>query len=549
MRKIIGMIAGTILLAGWLLIPATRAKIGDGNNPQAGAQTESQLDTAKGGDASQGTAAANSEIGLELKEVKRLLHAQQEEIETLKEQLRIVRRNSPAEAAGNPAGDKTEETKTQEQENAGKKLQHFENKLKSLGPFTFSGDFRLRDEPFFGGPPNESQVRNRERFKARFNINAKLNEDVSGGFSLASGDLNDPISTNQTTNQFYTRKPFALDRAFINYRPSYFKPLTVTGGKFAYPWYNTELTWDRDLNPEGVAQTLAFDLESTPVLKRIAFVGFQLPFAETAGVSLGNKSIVQSAVYGGQLQTTWRLASWLNFSAYVGFYNWHNADPLALAVSTANAASPANGLLPLKSTTFQNAITVTTATNIVAVNGTPQRTGVNKVVAAQLASKFGLLDTIARFDIKTPWQRWPVTLIGDYVQNTRACANAGNIQRAPADTTEVTYSQSTSAPCDPRQRRGYWGEARFGRAQEKGDWQFSYTRIFIEREAVLSAFNYSEIRQGSNVTQHRVEAFYQAHKNIQLAFTGLFGRPLNFGSSAPPERILARLQFDVAYKF
>ena len=56
-----------------------------------------------------------------------------------------------------------------------------------------------------------------------------------------------------------------------------------SAGKFRYPWYNTELTWDKDLNPEGAAQTLAFNLENTSVLKRIAVVGFQLPFAEEAG--------------------------------------------------------------------------------------------------------------------------------------------------------------------------------------------------------------------------------------------------------------------------
>jgi hypothetical protein len=138
-------------------------------------------------------------------------------------------------------------------------------------------------------------VARRERFRLRFNANAKLNDDISGGFSLASGDINDPISSNQTTNQFYTRKGIAIDRAFITYNPHAFKPLTLTGGKFAYPWYNTELTWDKDLNPEGVAQTLAFDLESTPLLKRIALVGFELPFSEVAGTALANKSIVQSA--------------------------------------------------------------------------------------------------------------------------------------------------------------------------------------------------------------------------------------------------------------
>ena len=433
-----------------------------------------------------------------------------------------------------------------------KRVQGVEYGLKKFGPFAFSGDFRLRDEPFFGGPSDQSQVRNRERFRLRFNANAKLNEDINGGFTLASGDINDPISTNQTTNQFYTRKPIAIDKAFINYNPHQFKALTLTGGKFAYPWYNTELTWDKDLNPEGVAQTLAFDFESVPVLKRVAVVGFELPFTEVAGVQLTNKSIVQSAVYGGQLQTAWQLASWLKLSAYSGFYNYHDADPIALATQKAslkNPTTPLVGTLPLNASGLQNSVLVTTATGIVTVNGQPISTGVKTITNAQFASKFGLFDNIARFDIATPAKRWPITVIGDYVQNTEACANVVNLQPAPANTSTSTFSQSLSAPCNSRERRAYWAEGRFGRAQEKGDWQFGYTRMFIEREAVMSIFDASDIRQGSNVSQHRVEAIYQALNNVQLAFTGFLGRPLNFGKTAPPEDILQRYQFDVIYKF
>ena len=92
-------------------------------------------------------------------------------------------------------------------------------------------------------------------------------------------------------------------------------------------------------------------------------------------------------------------------------------------------------------------------------------------------------------------------------------------------------------------------ESRFGRALEKGDWQFAYTRMFIEREAVMSVFNASDIRQGSNVTQHRAEVLFQPLDNVQLAFTRFLGRPLNFGKTTPPEEILQRYQFDVVYKF
>ena len=89
---------------------------------------------------------------------------------------------------------------------------------------------------------------------------------------------------------FYARKPIALDRVFIDYHPGEFKPLDLVAGKFTYPWYNTELTWDKDLNPEGFGQTLNFELHSVPVLKRIAVVGFELPFAQVAGVSLRTRA-------------------------------------------------------------------------------------------------------------------------------------------------------------------------------------------------------------------------------------------------------------------
>jgi len=385
-------------------------------------------------------------------------------------------------------------------------------------------------------------------------VDVQLNDDLSGGFTLASGNINDPTSTNQTLTGFYARKPIALDRIFIQYHPSYFKPLSLVAGKFTYPWYNTELTWDKDLNPEGFGQTLNFALNSTPVLKRVGLVGFELPFSQVAGASLKNKSLMQTAVYGGQFQSEWRLASWLNLTAYTGFYNFHNADPMALALARAGAKNPATpliGLLPLAGGggAVQNSVVTTTATSVVTVGGTPEPTGVTSIENAQFASKFALFDSIARFDVKTPSESWPVAIIGDYVQNTEACANVGNILPAPTVTATTQFTQSRNFSCDPRQRRGYWAEAEVGRILQKGDLQFGYTRIFIEREAVLSNLNYNQMYQGSNVTEHRFSVFYTIRSNVILDFIGLFGRPLNFGDPNPPIDTLKRLQFDVNYVF
>lgn len=533
------------------------------------AKPKSDEETAKNSAAAVSGAAAKASVEMQLEELRDELQAQlaasraqERRIQALESELRAVRGGSaPADVTpgGGPSAERAIESSSVaklEADSGDPQLDQkveaiaadvaamkksFGERLKNIGPFSFSGDIRLREEPFFGGPADQSQVRNRERFRIRLNGNAKY-DDFSGGFTLASGDVNNPVSTNQTTNQFYTRKPFELDKAYLEYRPHYFHPLTLVGGKFAYPWVSTELTWDRDLNPEGLVQMLEFNLERAPVLKRVALVGFELPFAETAGVSLNNKSIVQSAVYGGQLQTEWKLTEWMKFGAYAAFFNWHNADPVALAVAVANAASPELGLLRLNNNADQNA-TVTTTGTLVAI-------GQRVITNSQFASKFGLFDTIARFDIKTPAEKWPLVVLGDFVQNTEACANVDNILAAPANTALESFTQSKNAVCNPHQRWGYWLEGRVGRTQEKGDWSFSYTRIFVEREAVLGVFDYSEMRQGSNVSERRVEAFYQAYKNIQLGFTGLFGRPLVTATSpGPAENLLKRLQFDVMYKF
>ncbi len=427
------------------------------------------------------------------------------------------------------------------------RIRSLERQIKGLGPLSFSGDVRVRAEPFFGGPSDHSLDRARARIRARFNAIADLGSQFRSGITLATGDLNDPISTNANITGFYTRKAIALDQAFVEFSPKDFKPLTLTAGKFRYPWFNTELTWDKDLNPEGAAESLGFKLD-TPVLKRIAFIGFQLPFAEMAGTSSTNKRIAQQITYGGQVQTTWALGPRVTLSAYSGFYDFRGSDAIALALARAsskNPQTPVSGLLPLNSSgPVQNSMYTTTATTIITVNGTAYPTGVTAVTNAQYGSKFALFDNLAKIDIDTGNARLPLSFIGDYVQNTEACANLANIQAAPANTATQTFKQTLNAPCNSHERRGYWAEARVGRLQKKGDFQFGYTRIFIDREAVQGAFNYSELRQSANVSQHRFDAFYQFDKSVQLGFTALVGRPL--GST---ESWLERLQFDTVYIF
>jgi len=434
----------------------------------------------------------------------------------------------PETLASAPQGDLTERLSKVEKDLATTQ-KSAEDRLRTFGPFAFSGDLRLRLEPTFGGPADQSLVQTRGRFRFRFNADTKVNDDFSGGFTLSSGNLNSPTSTNQTFDEFFMRKPIAIDRAELTYTPHYFKPLTISGGKFYPSWFSTELVWDKDLNPEGATESLAFAIPNS-VFKNIKIVSFQLPFAQFKQTT-PNKSTVASVLYGGQVQGTWQLNRRITFDAFATYYDYVHADSIAnaLVAPTANFSSTDNssilqGLLPLNSNNNLNSIATVTSGGV--------------ITKALFASKFGIMDAIARLNIQTPADRWPVSLLGDLAQNTLACGNLSNLP----------VGAVLNRPCNSKARRAYWVEARVGRTERKGDWEFWYARFMVQQESVIGAFNYSEILPPNNSTQHRIQVDYQLFQSVGLTFNALIGRPLVTASS-PLQPWSERLQFDVTYKF
>ncbi len=381
-------------------------------------------------------------------------------------------------------------------------------KTRGLGNFTFSGDVRLRYEPFFGGTASED--RHRERLRLRFNANAKFSDEISGGLTIASGDATDPISTNQTLTSFFQRKFIAIDRAFINYNPKWYKPLTLTGGKFAYTWYRTEQTFDNDLNPEGFSQAFSWDFKN-PVFKKLTLVGGELPFNE---ISAGNDSFL----YVAQVGSFWKFGERIRLSGYAGFYNWHEADAI-LAAQVARTTVTGGACTVTPGCSFPNpTLSGSTNSNTVAPGN-------------RYASNFAILNLIGRVDIDAGKPRWPLMLQLDFANNTRPCTNV------------------PVATCNPHDRSGWWAEAQVGKTVEKNDLNFGYTFIRIEREAVLAAFNFSDLRSPTNAVTHRFNFGYQAFKNITLNYTLLVGRQLVTATSPIEEPWLKRMQFDVVYKF
>jgi hypothetical protein len=284
------------------------------------------------------------------------------------------------------------------------------------------------------------------------------------------------------------------------------------------------MVFDNDLNPEGLSQSVSWKMKN-PVLERLTLVGFQNFIAESSSGS-------DTTMFGGQLQAYWKLGDRVRLTTYAGFYDFNNADAIRAAESNVTARVTGGPCSPIPPSTTPQCVTQGIP-NTVQLGGSSNS---NAATSTQFASKFGLFDTTARFDIQTPSSRWPVMVQFNFVQNTRACANLVNIS-------------GTAPPCNPRDRSGYWAEAQLGALREKGDWNFGYTFIRIEQEAILAAFNFSDLRAPSNAVTSRVNVGYQAYRNIQVTWTGLFGRQLVTATTPTEEKRLRRMQFDLLYKF
>ena len=117
----------------------------------------------------------------------------------------------------------------------------------------------------------------------------KISDEVLAGVRLVSGDANDPISTNETLTNLFTRKPVAIDHAYIMLTPKEtiglgdfaWNPITLYAGKFTNTFFKpravmvSELIFDDDLSPEGLAETFTLYEGSEGLLRR-----FQLNAAQ-----------------------------------------------------------------------------------------------------------------------------------------------------------------------------------------------------------------------------------------------------------------------------
>lgn len=238
----------------------------------------------------------------------------------------------------------------------------------------FGGDFRLRYEHTSEGNGTPSFGKEVVRFRA--GLTYALREDVIVRGRLVTGSQEDPNSTDITLGDFFDDLVVSLDVASIELSRKHWG---VTGGKFINPLVSTELVWDGDVNPSGVAGRL---MVGDPAGAAATLTGLYFMVDAQAGDS-------SSDMGGGQVSLTAAAASNLRVTAAAGYYDYK----IRSLVQTDAGDIRGNRLAP---------------------------------GGGRYLSDFDLLDVLGTVDYTGFGDRFPIRLLGEYLHNYGANGpNAG----------------------------------------------------------------------------------------------------------------------------
>lgn len=228
---------------------------------------------------------------------------------------------------------------------------------------TINGDLRLRYEANYG----DSDARNRDRgvLRARLRAAYSVNRWLTIGGQIATGDPDDPNSTDITLSNFDDDLDISLDQIYARLTIG---GLTLHGGKIPQPFVRTELVWDGDVSPQGVSASYKVNLGGGASLKANG-----LYFLIDESVAGKNSDMI-----GGQITFETAASATLKFELAAGYYDYQ-------------LGSVAGG----DTGDFRS----------------------NRFAGGHYLSDFDLLDVIAAVQYNGLGEAWPVRLVGDYVHN------------------------------------------------------------------------------------------------------------------------------------
>ncbi len=331
----------------------------------------------------------------------------------------------------------------------------------------FGGDMRLRyqgdyfdsENAAFVDPSDPTEIidqeeRHRGRVRVRVSAKAKISETLEATVRLATGNENDPVSTNDTFGDYFNKDSVVFDQVYLQWRP--FDSFTAWGGRIPNPYLHTDLVWDGDLNMEGIAAS--YEPEIFSWLGGFLTAGGFLvdEFSETTD---------DKYLWGGQAGLTFKPFDTVKFKLGGAYYKYENMqgeyDPLEGAPNTGFTAPQY----------------IQKGNTIFYLDPSQETVG--------LAARYEEVTVTGKLELSF-FDPVLITLTGDYVKNI-GYDKEDIAKRINSDPNEIDEEDE-----------GYFVGLRVGHQQMKefADWSVFANYRYLEADAVLDAFTDSDFHLG-----------------------------------------------------
>lgn len=263
-------------------------------------------------------AVSNDELFKRLNDLSTTIQKQQQEIERLKLELQDQRQSIEKEQAVQ----KEEIKKAVKVETAEAEKSWRDSLPKWTRNIKISGDLRLRYERLWDrgmlnkdGTEGKQDARDRGRIRVRLYLDAPITDEIKTHFMVTTNMAThqEATTTNATFGEDFNDKGIYLARAYAEYKPNWFKGLGLGAGKFKKNFYNTDIMWDTDVNPEGVYEYYRY--ERSKIFQPFIYLS-QMVVNE-------NNRTPDAMLYLNQAGFTWNVGP-VKWDLAGSYYSWSN---------------------------------------------------------------------------------------------------------------------------------------------------------------------------------------------------------------------------------
>ncbi|BBP59228.1 putative porin [Pseudomonas sp. St316] len=387
---------------------------------------------------------------------------------------------------------------------------------------SFDGDIRLRDESRYYSGTNSNEIvdfarlndkgpydvnpnsssslppllntredrENLFRLRARLGMKAVIAPQWTAGIRIGTGSDNNPVSTTQTLGGGFGKKDIWLDQGYLTWKPS--DELTLTGGRFANPFFSTDLLYSGDLNFDGVAANFNHKLNQDWGV--FGTVG-AFPVEYTNDTSTSNGSDKEESdnkwLYGAQLGANWAINDSNRIKGAMAYYRFDDIEGQRSSPCQPWAGDPGCDSDGSRVAFMQKGNTVFLLRDIAPNPLNPSTTPQPQYVG--LASQFNLLDLNLAWDTDLP-QDLKLRSQAHYVHNLGY--DEGEMRKRSAG----QFANNLNGDGEVESGANAWMlQFTLGNSLElkrEGDWNLFAGYKYIQPDALPDGFNDSSFHLG-----------------------------------------------------